>query len=53
LAAANAAANDLGLFSEEYDAGSGTALGNFPLALSHMAHIAAELAMAGHEETNR
>jgi GH15 family glucan-1,4-alpha-glucosidase len=31
--------NDLGLFAEEYDVGSGRMLGNFPQAFSHIALI--------------
>jgi alpha,alpha-trehalase len=34
-------ANDLGLFAEEVDAGSGRLLGNFPLALVHASFLAA------------
>jgi GH15 family glucan-1,4-alpha-glucosidase len=44
--AALATANHLGLFSEEYDAGKGMALGNFPQALTHFSHVAAALALA-------
>jgi GH15 family glucan-1,4-alpha-glucosidase len=34
-------ANDLGLFAEEFDPDSGTLVGNFPLALSHLSMLGA------------
>jgi GH15 family glucan-1,4-alpha-glucosidase len=40
-------ANDLGLFTEEHDAGSGAARGNVPQALTHLSHISAALALSG------
>ena len=43
---AAATANDLGLFAEEFDAGEGRMLGNFPQALSHYSHLTAALALA-------
>jgi GH15 family glucan-1,4-alpha-glucosidase len=40
-----AAGNELGLFSEEYDPRSGEPRGNFPLAMTHLSHIAAAIAL--------
>jgi GH15 family glucan-1,4-alpha-glucosidase len=41
-----ATSNDLGLFAEEFDPGHALMLGNFPQALTHLAHIEAALALA-------
>ncbi len=38
-------ANELGLFSEEYDAAGGRMLGNFPQALTHVSQITARMAL--------
>jgi GH15 family glucan-1,4-alpha-glucosidase len=45
---AAATANDLGLFSEEYDPRRERMLGNFPQALTHFSHIAAATALGRH-----
>lgn len=41
-----ACANDLGLFAEEMEAGTGQPLGNFPQAFSHLGHIQAAVRLA-------
>jgi GH15 family glucan-1,4-alpha-glucosidase len=43
--AAAATASPLGLFSEEHEAPAGSALGNYPQALTHLAQIAAATAL--------
>ena len=43
---AMATANDVGLFAEEYDTRRGEPCGNYPQALTHLAHIEAALALA-------
>jgi GH15 family glucan-1,4-alpha-glucosidase len=48
--AAAAFANDVGLLSEEVDAGSGELLGNFPQAFSHIGLVNAAWAISGIEQ---
>lgn len=44
-----ACANDVGLFAEQIEAGTGAALGNFPQALTHIGHILAAVRLRAAE----
>ncbi len=46
-------ANDVGLFSEEYDVDNQQMLGNFPQGLTHVSQIMARLALAGVDLSRR
>jgi GH15 family glucan-1,4-alpha-glucosidase len=48
---AMATANDIGLFSEEYDTEHHMALGNFPQTLTHLSHVSAAVALTAASET--
>jgi GH15 family glucan-1,4-alpha-glucosidase len=50
---ATAAANDLGLFAEQYEAQGKEMLGNFPQGLTHLAHVSAALALATESRHHR
>jgi GH15 family glucan-1,4-alpha-glucosidase len=47
----SACANDVGLFAEQIEAGTGAALGNFPQALTHIGHILAAVRLRDAERS--